>query len=116
VLDPGKYGSKTFELGGPEIMTMTEINHWIARTINRHRQFVTVPDAAAGLLASLTGWMPGAPITSDQWKMLQSDNVVSSGAKGFAAFGIDPTPMAAVAPAWLVQYRKHGRFGTRASA
>ena len=115
-LDPGKYGGKTFELGGPEVMTMAEINHWIARTINRHRQFLTVPDAAADLLASLTGWMPGAPITSDQWKMLQSDNVVSAGAKGLSAFGIDPTPMAAVAPAWLVQYRKHGRFASRASA
>ena len=116
IRDSDKFGGKTYELGGPEVMTMAEINHWIARTINRKRQFVTVPDAAAGLLASFTGWMPGAPITSDQWKMLQSDNVASPGAKGFSAYGIDPTPMAAVAPGWLVQYRKHGRFGSRASA
>lgn len=115
-LDPGTFGGKTYELGGPEVMTMAQINHWIARTTNRNRQFVTVPDAAASLLASLTGWMPGAPITSDQWKMLQSDNLASTGAKGLSAFGVDPTPLAAVATAWLVQYRKHGRFGSKASA
>lgn len=114
-LDPGKFGGKAYELGGPDVMTMAEINRWIAKTICRDRSFLTVPDAAAGLLASLTGWMPGAPITSDQWKMLQSDNVASSGSKGLAAFGIDPTPLAAVAPGWLVQYRKHGRFGARTS-
>ena len=58
------------------------------------------------------GMLPGAPITRDQWLMLQSDNVVSPGAKGLEAFGITPTPMEAVAPAWLVQYRPHGRFAS----
>jgi NADH dehydrogenase len=43
--------------------------------------------------------------------MLQRDNVVSSGAEGIAAFGITPTPLASVAPAWLVRFRRHGRFG-----
>ena len=113
-LDPGKFGGKTYELGGPEVMTMAQINQWIAKAISRERNFVAVPDAVAGLLASF-GWMPGAPITSDQWKMLQSDNVASAGTKGLSAFGIDPTPLAAAASGWLVQYRKHGRFGTRAS-
>lgn len=115
-LDPGKFGGKTFELGGPQVMSMAEINQWIAKAIGRHRSFIEVPDMLAGMLADATGWLPGAPITSDQWKMLQSDNVVSAGAKGLSAFGIDPTPLSAVAPAWLVQYRKHGRFGTRVSA
>lgn len=115
-LDPGRYGGKIYELGGPQVMTMEEINRWIASATGRHRNFITVPDGVADLLASLTGWMPGAPITSDQWKMLQHDNVVSAGSKGLPTFGIEPTPLAAVAPGWLVQYRKHGRFGMGASA
>src|SRR3546814_4838009 len=57
--------------------------------------------------------MPCAPVTPDQWKMLQSDNVVSIGAKGLPALGVDPTPLAAVAPAWLVQHRRQGRFSKR---
>jgi len=43
--------------------------------------------------------------------MLGADNVVAAGADGLDAFGIVPTPIAAVAPGWLVQYRRHGRFG-----
>src|SRR3546814_10626226 len=77
--------------------------------------FLTIPDSTAGRLVSLTGWMPCAPVTPDQGKMLQSDNVVSIGAKGLPALGVDPTPLAAVAPAWLVQHRRQGRF-SKASA
>lgn len=111
-LDPGKYGGKTFELGGPQVMSMAEINRWIAKAICRPRNFIPVPDALASLIALL----PGGPLTADQLLMLQRDNIVSPGAKGLSAFGINPTPLAAVAPAWLVQYRKHGRFGTGPSA
>ena len=41
--------------------------------------------------------------------MLQTDNVVT-GKNGLDAFGIRPTPLEAIAPAYLVRYRKHGRF------
>ena len=44
--------------------------------------------------------------------MLQHDNVADGAVPGLDAFSVVPTPLAAVAPAWLVQYRKHGRFGT----
>jgi NADH dehydrogenase len=115
-LDGAHYGGKTFELGGPQTLSMAQLNSWIAQATGRTPAFVPVPDVAAGLLASLTGWMPGAPITSDQWKMLQNDNVVAQDALGFAAFDIVPTPLAAVADGWLVQYRKHGRFADRAKA
>ncbi|MEO8724204.1 MAG: complex I NDUFA9 subunit family protein [Sphingobium sp.] len=115
-LDRAQYGGKAFELGGPQVLSMAQINSWIAQATGRDPVFVPVPDCAAGLLARLTGWMPGAPITRDQWVMLQGDNVVGEGTQGFAAFGLVPTPMAGVAEAWLVQYRKHGRFSARAKA
>jgi uncharacterized protein YbjT (DUF2867 family) len=106
---------ETLELGGPQILSMLELNRWIARAIGRDPAFIEVPDAAAALLARTTGWLPGAPITSDQLKMLARDNVVS-GKDGLAALGIAPTPLDAVAHDWLTLYRKHGRFGTRVSA
>ena len=65
-------------------------------------------------MAKLTGWLPGAPMTWDQWLMLQSDNIVGEGAAGLGALGITATPLEAIAPGWLVQYRKHGRFGAAA--
>lgn len=116
-LDPAAHGGTTYALGGPEVLSMTEINARLASAIGREgRPLVQVPAPVASALATFTGWMPGAPITSDQWKMLQKDNVASAGDPGLAAFGIAPTPMAAVSDAWLVQYRRHGRFAGRVSA
>lgn len=101
---------KVYELGGPEVITMDGLNRWIARATGRKRMFIAMPDVLAGTMASLTGWLPGAPMTRDQWLMLQSDNVVT-GTDGLKALGIAPTPLAAVADGWLVRYRRHGRFG-----
>lgn len=101
---------ETFELGGPDIYSMLELNRWIAKAIGRDPAFIEVPDVAARLLAQSTGWLPGAPITMDQYKMLGSDNVVT-GADGLVAYGIVPTPLDVVADDWLDIYRKHGRFG-----
>lgn len=115
-LDSASFGNRIFELGGPQVLSMAQLNSWIAQAIGRDPTFLPVPDAAAGLLASLTGWLPGAPITRDQWAMLQKDNVVGENSEGFAAFGLTPAPLAAMADAWLVQYRKHGRFAARAKA
>lgn len=111
-LDPKAHGGRAYELGGPQILTMEELNRWIAAETGRRRTFIPVPDDAARLMARLGGWLPGAPITWDQWLMLQRDNVASADAPGFDAFGIAPTPLGAVAPTWLVQYRRHGRFDT----
>ena len=109
--DPAAHGGKTYELGGPQVISMRELNVWIARSTGRAGRFVAMPDAVAGAMASLTGWLPGAPMTRDQWLMLQSDNVVT-GTDGLAALGIAPTPLDAVGDGWLVKYRRHGRFTT----
>ena len=106
----GRGGGETLELGGPDILSMIELNRWIAKGIGRDPTFIAVPDFAANLLATTTGWLPGAPITADQFKMLGSDNVVT-GTDGLALLGIVPTPLDAVAEGWLDIYRKHGRFG-----
>jgi NADH dehydrogenase len=82
---------------------------WIAREIGRDPSFVELPDMLGGAIAH-AGFLPGAPITKDQWMMLQRDNVVAADADGFAALGIEPTPLAAIAPHYLVSYRRNGRF------
>jgi uncharacterized protein YbjT (DUF2867 family) len=108
-------GGETLELGGPAILSMLDLNRWIAKATSRDPVFIEVPDIAAKLLAKSTGWLPGAPITEDQLKMLGSDNVVT-GNDGLATFGITPTSLDAVAEGWLDIYRKHGRFGAQATA
>jgi len=107
--DTAVYGGNKYELGGPEILSMSALNRWIAAATGRTRAFVAVPDALAGAMASLGGWLPGAPMTRDQWLMLQSDNVVT-GIDGLLELGVAATPIEAVAEGWLVRYRRHGRF------
>jgi uncharacterized protein YbjT (DUF2867 family) len=106
---------RVLELGGPEIFSMMELNRWIAKAIGRDPLFIEVPDMAAKMLAKGTGWMPGAPITDDQFKMLGRDNVVT-GTDGLAAYSIVPTPLDVIADDWLNIYRKHGRFGSSPKA
>jgi len=112
-LEPRIHGGKTYELGGPQVMTMRELMQWICRTTGRDRTLLDIPDPIAAIAARATGWLPGAPITRDQYLMLCRDNVVAPGAEGLEAFGISKTPLAAVSEGWLTRYRKHGRFAAK---
>ena len=109
--DPGRHGGRTYAIGGPEVLTMMALHERIAAAIGRAPSFVPLPDIAGQLLAML----PGGPISSDQWKLLGHVSVVGGEADGLAALGVRPTPLDAVAPAWLVRYRRAGRFGARAA-
>jgi len=102
----------TIELGGPDILTMGGIIRWIAEAIGRDPAIVELPDMAGAMIAR-AGFLPGAPITWDQWLMLGHDNVVAPGATTLTDLGIAATPLAAVAPYWLVRFRRQGRFGRR---
>jgi NADH dehydrogenase len=114
-LDPKAHGGKTYELAGREVLTMRELNARISEMAGRRPDLVDVPDFIASALATL-GFLPGAPLTRDQWLMLQNDNVAGGDLPGFKAFAISPTPLAAAAPEWLGRYRKGGRFAPRATA
>lgn len=113
-LDPRKHGGKIYELAGPEILSMRELNSEIAEMAGQSPELVDVPDFMASAIATL-GFLPGAPLSRDQWLMLKHDNVASGDQPGFKAFGITPTPMSAVAPEWLGRFRKGGRFAPSAT-
>jgi NADH dehydrogenase len=112
-LDPATHGGKTYELAGPEIMTMRELNERVAHMAGQSPEIVDLPDFVASGIALFGAFIPGMPLTRDQWIMLQKDNVADGGAAGFKAFGITPTPLAAVAPEWLGRYKTGGRFAPR---
>lgn len=108
-LEPRKHGGKTYELAGPEVFTMRELNAAIAEMAGQSPVLVDLPDGASSAIAAL-GFLPGAPLNRDQWLMLQHDNVAGSDQPGFSSFGVTPTPLAAVGRDWLSRYRKGGRF------
>jgi NADH dehydrogenase len=113
-LDPRSHGGKTYELGGPQTMTMMELTRFIAeRTGRGSKNIADIPDPVGRMIARGGGWLPAAPITWDQWLMMQTDSVATDGAPGFEAFGISPSPLAAVAEGWLTAYRRSGRFAAK---
>ncbi|MGY2734586.1 complex I NDUFA9 subunit family protein [Sphingomonas sp. UYP23] len=111
---PELAAGRTLELGGPDVLSMGALVRWIAKATHRAPKIVELPDSIGAAIAS-AGFLPGAPITQDQWKMLASDNVVSA-QNGLELLGITPTPLDAVAPGWLVRYRKGGRFAVPLAA
>lgn len=109
--DPGKHGGKTFELAGPEVLTMGELHSRIAVAQERERSFVPVPDALSAIFAAL----PGTPMNSDQWQLLKQGNIASGKLPGCKQLGISPKPLSLFLDRWMTRYRKHGRF-TEASS
>ena len=114
--DPATHGGKTFELGGPEVVTMGELNRRIAHAAERTPVLVELPDAASAVFATLTGWLPFAPLSRQQWLLLKAGNVVSGTLPGCKALGITPRGLGLFLDRWLVRYRKHGRFADRVKA
>lgn len=101
---------RTFALGGPDVMTFRAILAMINRETMRGRRLLDVPDGVARLMGRMGDVLPFVPMTSDQFAMLQKDNVVAPGEAGLAELGVAATPMATFVPAMLARYRPNGRF------
>lgn len=104
---PEVHGGKTFELGGPEQLTMMELHRRIAAAQGRNRTFLAMPDGVSATFAAL----PLTPMSRDQWTLLKPGSTVAEGALGLADLGIEAKPLGLFLDKWMLRYRKHGRFG-----
>jgi NADH dehydrogenase len=105
----------TYELGGPEVLTMQEIIEIILATIERKRMLLPVPMGIAKLKSYFLQFAPGdLKLTPDQVAMLRVDNVVSAAAKSagltLEGLGIAPDSLEAIAPQYLWRFRATGQF------
>lgn len=90
---------QTYELGGPEIMTLAEIVRYTARQLGLRRLILPLPDWIGRLQGLIFDFVPGKPFSSDNFKSLLLDSVVEE--DGLARLGIPKTPVGAVMPALL---------------
>lgn len=97
---------RIFELGGPKTYSMREIYTFILNTIGKKRLLVSVPFPFAMLGAAFVQWVPGAPLTVDQVKLLQHDNVVEPGQPSLRDLGITARSVESIVPAYLTRFRK----------
>jgi NADH dehydrogenase len=105
----------TYELGGPEVLTMREIWQAILAITERERMLIPLPFGLARLQAAFLQFAPGAlKLTPDQVTLLESDNVVSEAAKAagltLEGLGITPDSLEAIAPQYLWRFRAAGQF------
>lgn len=105
----------TYELGGPEVLTMREIMEMILDITDRDRALVSLPFGLAKFLAAFLQFAPGTlKLTADQVELLRKDNVVSDAAKAagltFEGLGITPDSLEAIAPQYLWRFRPAGQF------
>jgi NADH dehydrogenase len=114
-VDGNAKSGATYELGGPEVLTMREIMELILDITDRQRMLVSLPFGIARLKAMFLQFAPGAlKLTPDQVELLRADNVVSDGAKAagltLEGLGITPDSLEAVGPQYLWRFRAAGQF------
>lgn len=105
----------TYELGGPEVLTMREIIETIVAIANRKPMLVPLSFGLARLNAAFLQFAPGAlKLTPDQVTLLERDNVVSDAARAagltLEGLGITPDSLEAIAPQYLWRFRPAGQF------
>src|ERR1700722_12659418 len=105
----------TYELGGPEVLSMREIMEIILATTERRRMLISLPFGLAKWQAQLLQCAPGPlKLTPDQVALLRVDNVVSDTAKAagltLEGLGITADSLEAIAPQYLWRFRATGQF------
>lgn len=122
-------GGRTYELGGPEIKTLRQLVEYVCEVTERKRTILPLPNAFGRVQGSILGFLDAITLglvpnelvmTKDQAILLESDNVVSEAAlaegRTLEGLGIVPTTIEAIAPAYLIRFRKTGQFDLKRNA
>lgn len=106
-----------YELGGPDVLTFKDLLDKTLEYSGRRRLYAPLPFWLAKVQAASTAFLPNAlrPITVDQVRLLQKDNVVSATAVAEArtlqGLGVSlPKSVAAIVPAYLERFKANGQY------
>ena len=98
-LDSHHTFGQRYELCGPRAYTLAELVTLIGRLAGVERHVLKLPPSLSKLQAMLLEFVPGKPFSLDNYRSLTFDSICRRGLPAF--FGITPTPLETVAPAWL---------------
>lgn len=118
LIDQGLASGRTYEFGGPEVMSFRELIEFTLQTVGRKRLLVPLPWPVARVQAMILELLPKPLLTTDQVELLKTDNVVSAEAtaerRTLQGLGVTPRGIEAIVPAYLYRYRKAGEFSAPA--
>lgn len=90
---------QTYELCGPEAMTLEQVVRITAAVAGMRCWIVRLPDPVARAQAAVMNLLPGKPFSVDNYRSLTVDSVCRE--DGCARLGIQPQPMLALLPSYL---------------
>ena len=99
--DTEKYKQKVIYLGGPTIYTFREILRLILAELSVNRYLIPIPVSLSKILGFFLGLLPRPPLTIDQVKLLENDNVVGKSVLDFSDLGIKPRSVEVVLSTYL---------------
>ncbi len=115
----GQASGKTYELGGPDVMTFRQVLEYVLKETGRKRLLVPLPFPLARAVGIIAGLLPSPLITADQVELLKTDNVVSAGAsrdgRTLEGLGAHAEPVDAIVPTYLYRFRRSGQFSPQKS-
>lgn len=118
---------RTYELGGPEILTFKQVYVRLFHHTHRTRPLIPLPFWAAKIqgcafsmgaatIGAITGLHPKPLLTADQVESLKTDTIVQEGSYSFKDLHISPKAMDAILESYLKAYRAGGRFADKKTA
>ncbi|MEO6297606.1 MAG: complex I NDUFA9 subunit family protein [Dokdonella sp.] len=99
---------RIYELAGPRTIELAQIVRWTAQMIGKRRVVIPLPDTLGFMQACVGEWLPGKPISRDNFRSLKFDSIARE--DGLATLGIVATPMEQVMPALLAHAGRQQRF------
>lgn len=98
-LDRRDVAGRTFELCGPDVLTLGEIVRMTAGWLGLRRIVVPLPRAASRAQAAVMDFVPGKPFSTDNYLSATLDSVCSR--DGLKELGLPRTAMESVVPGYL---------------
>jgi len=99
---------KSYELCGPDIMTLAELVRATAAAAGLPSRLIPLPDFIAAAQGIVMDFLPGKPFSYDNYKSLTVDSVCTH--DGCRSLGIEPAHMRAVIAGYLRDYSLQGRL------
>lgn len=107
-IDDGESFGHAYDLCGPRIYTLRRLVEYTGELTGHRKPIIGLSDRLSYLQALMMEWVPGAPMTRDNYYSMQKPNVCGEGC-GFP-FGIEPTALEVIAPTYLGQENYRGRI------
>jgi NADH dehydrogenase len=98
-VDDRTAAGRTFQLCGPDVLTLAEIVRDTAAALGLRRRILPLPAAVSRVQAAIMDYVPGKPFSTDNYLSATLDSTCDC--DGLAELGIERTPMRGVVRAYL---------------